>query len=262
MTTLSGKAAIITGGGTGVGKATALRLANEGCRVLINYSRSQEETEATAEEVRGLGVPCLAYQADVADDAACRAMVAAAEKEFGRVDILVNSAGTTKFIAADDLEAVTDDIWLRLYQVNVLGPFHCIRAVKEPMLRAGGGAIVNVSSVAARTANGSSIAYCCTKAALDNLTISMARTLAPQIRVNGVAPGLISSRWVAQNLGQAAWEKTLKGCEEKTPLGRVCSPDDVAAAILSFITGSPLITGQTIVVDGGMMISAGPIMRR
>ncbi|MCE9524742.1 MAG: SDR family oxidoreductase [Planctomycetales bacterium] len=262
MTTLSGKAAIVTGGGTGVGKATALRLAQEGCHVLVNYSRSKEESEETAKEVRALGVKCLVYQADVADDGACRAMAAAAEKEFGRIDFLVNSAGTTKFIAADDLEAVTDDVWLRLYQVNVLGPFHCIRAVKEPMLRAGGGAIVNVSSVAARTANGSSIAYCCTKAALDNLTISMARTLAPKIRVNGVAPGLISSRWVAQNLGQAAWEKTLKTSEEKTPLGRVCSPDDVAAAIMSFITGSQLITGQTIVVDGGMIIAAPAMMRR
>lgn len=262
MTNLSGKAAIVTGGGTGVGKATSLRLAREGCAVLINYSRSKDESEETAKEVRGLGVKCLAYQADVADDSACRAMVAAAEEGFGRVDFLVNSAGTTKFIAADDLEAVTDDVWLRLYQVNVLGPFHCIRAVKEPMLRAGGGAIVNVSSVAARTANGSSIAYCCTKAALDNLTVSMARTLAPQIRVNGVAPGLISSRWVTQNLGQAAWEKTLKSFEEKTPLGRVCSPDDVAAAIMSFITGSQLITGQTIVVDGGMIIAAGATMRR
>lgn len=258
----SGKAAIITGGGTGVGKATALRLAKEGCNVLVNYSRSKEEAEETAKEIRAHGLKCIAYQADVADDAACRAMVAAAEKEFRRVDILVNSAGATKFIAADDLEAVTDEVWLRLYQVNVLGPFHCIRAVKEPMLRAGGGAIVNVSSVAARTANGSSIAYCCTKAALDNLTVSMARTLAPSIRVNGVAPGLITSRWVAQNLGQAAWEKTLKTYEEKTPLGRVCSPDDVAAAIMSFITGSPLITGQTLVVDGGMIISAGTTMRR
>lgn len=262
MATLSGKAAIVTGGGTGVGKATALRLAREGCNVVVNYSRSHEESEKTAQEVRGLGAKCLVHQADVADDGACRAMVAAAEKEFGRIDFLVNSAGTTKFISADDLEAVTDDVWLRLYQVNVLGPFHCIRAVKEPMLRAGGGAIVNVSSVAARTANGSSIAYCCTKAALDNLTISMARTLAPNIRVNGVAPGLISSRWVAENLGQAAWEKTLKTAEEKTPLGRVCSPDDVAAAIMSFITGSQLLTGQTIVVDGGMMIAASSMMRR
>lgn len=262
MTVLNGKAAIVTGGGTGVGKATSLRLAQEGCHVLVNFSRSREEAEETAKEVRAIGVKCLVYQADVADDGACRAMAAAAEKEFGRIDFLVNSAGTTKFIAADDLEAVTDDVWLRLYQVNVLGPFHCIRAVKEPMLRAGGGAIVNVSSVAARTANGSSIAYCCTKAALDNLTISMARALAPNIRVNGVAPGLITSRWVAQNLGQAAWEKTLKTSEEKTPLGRVCSPDDVAAAILSFITGSPLITGQTLVVDGGMMIAATAMMRR
>jgi 3-oxoacyl-[acyl-carrier protein] reductase len=262
MTNLSGKGAIVTGGGTGVGKAAALRLAKEGCHVLVNYSRSKDEAEETAKEVRALGVKCLAFQADVADDTACRSMVAAAERELGRVDVLVNSAGTTKFISADDLEAVTDEIWLRLYQVNLLGPFHCIRAVKEPMLRAGGGAIVNVSSVAARTANGSSIAYCCTKAALDNLTVSMARTLAPKIRVNGVAPGLITSRWVTQNLGQAAWEKTLKAAEERTPLGRVCSPDDVAAAVMSFISGSELVTGQTLVVDGGMLITSATLMRR
>src|SRR5690242_1923420 len=103
---ISGKSAIITGGGTGVGQATALRLAKERCNVLVNFSRSKDESEETAKEVRALGVKCIAYQADVADDAACRAMVAAAEKEFGRVDILVNAAGTTKFITADDLEAV------------------------------------------------------------------------------------------------------------------------------------------------------------
>src|SRR4029079_210571 len=110
MSTLSGKGAIVTGGGTGVGKAAALRLAKEGCHVLVNYSRSKDEAEETAKEVRGLGVRCLAFQADVADDAACRAMATAAEKEFGRVDLLVNSAGTTKFITFDDLEAVTDDV--------------------------------------------------------------------------------------------------------------------------------------------------------
>ena len=115
MTILSGKGAIVTGGGTGVGKAAALRLAKEGCHVLDNYSRSKDEAEETAKEVRALGVKCLPFQADVADDAACRSMVAAGERELGRVDVLINSAGTTKFISADNLEAVTDEIWLRLY---------------------------------------------------------------------------------------------------------------------------------------------------
>jgi len=248
------KVAIVTGGGTGVGRATALALAKLGCSVVVTYSRSRDEADATVGEITALGVRSFAFQGDVADDAACRALVAQTVATLGRIDVLVNCAGTTEFIAFPDLEAVSDETWLRLYHVNVVGAFHCARAVREPMLAAGGGVIINVSSVAAQLAQGSSIPYCCTKAALDNLTVSLARTLAPQIRVNGVAPGFIAGRWTQAGLGprydgiKEAYEKTL-------PLGRVCHPEDIAEGIVSLITGSSLVTGQTLTVDAGMMIA-------
>lgn len=253
---LAGKTAIVTGGATGVGRATAHALARRGCNVLIVFSRSAEEASQTVQELRDLGVSADAFQADVADDDACRAMAARALELFGRIDILVNSAGTTEFVAAENLDAVTPEMWSRIFAVNVQGPFQCARAVKDALLAAGGGAIVNVSSVAARIASGSSIPYCASKAALDNVTVALARALAPQIRVNGVAPGFIEGRWLERGLGPA-YEKVKQHFERSMPLQKVCKPADIAEAILSFIVGSQLVTGQTLVVDGGMLI-AGP----
>jgi 3-oxoacyl-[acyl-carrier protein] reductase len=250
---LEGKAAIVTGGGTGVGRATALALARGGCSVLVNYSRSRDEAEQTAADVSALGVKGLAVQADVASDADCRRMVSEAVAAFGGLHILVNNAGTTRFIPLDKLDDVTDDDWSRIFAVNLKGPFQCIRAAKEPMLAGGNGAIVNVSSVAAVLGSGSSIPYCCSKAALNNLTVSMARLLAPKIRVNGVAPGFIAGRWLEQGLGKA-YEKAKQAYEERLPLGRVCQPEDVAAVILSLIT-SDLVTGQTVPCDSGMLVA-------
>lgn len=247
---VEGKAAVITGGGTGVGRATALGLARQGCSVLVNYSRSRDEAEQTAAEAERLGVRAMAFQADVADDAACRGMVDAAVRAFGRLDILVNSAGTTRFIAHADLDRVTDDDWQRILDVNLKGPFHCARAAREAIAASGGGEIVNVSSVAGVVGTGSSIPYCASKAALNNLTLTLARVLAPHIRVNAVAPGFITGRWLEQGLG-GAYDTIKQSIERKTPLQRVCDPEDVAAAILGFITGSDLVTGQVMVCDGG-----------
>jgi 3-oxoacyl-[acyl-carrier protein] reductase len=248
------KAALVTGGGTGVGRACSLGLARLGYMVAVNYSRSKSDADETVSEITGSGGQALALQADVSDDAACRRMVAETVAAFGRLDVLINCAGTTEFIPFQDLDAVTDAAWQRLYMVNVVGAFHCARAARQPMLASGGGMIVNVSSVAAQLAQGSSIPYCCTKAALDNLTVSLARTLAPQIRVNGVAPGFIAGRWTQNGLGdrynaiREAYEKTL-------PLQTVCTPRDISDGILSLITGSQLVTGQTLTVDAGMMVS-------
>ena len=250
---LQGKAAIVTGGGTGVGRATALALARGGCSVLVNYSRSRDEAQQTAAEVAALGVKSLAMQADVADDAACRRLVAEAVAAFGALHILVNNAGTTRFIPADKLDEVTDDDWNRIFAVNLKGPFQCIRAAKDSLLNSGGGTIVNVSSVAAVLGSGSSIPYSCSKAALNNLTVSMARLLAPKIRVNGVAPGFIAGRWLEQGLG-TAYEKVKQSYEERLPLERVCRPEDVAAVILGLIA-SDLVTGQTISCDSGMLVA-------
>lgn len=250
---LAGKAAIVTGGGTGVGRATALELAREGCSVLVNYSRSREEAEQTAGEIEALGAKAIAVQADVADDEACQRMVDTAMKEFKRIDVLINNAGTTKFVLAPDLDNVKDDDWQRIFAVNVVGPFHCARAVKEPMLAGGGGQIVNVSSVAAIAGKGSSIPYAASKGALNNLTIALARVFAPKIRVNAVAPGFITGRWLRQGLGPA-YEPMKEMFEQSCPLEKVCDPPDVAAAIMSLVVGSPMITGQCLVVDGGMLI--------
>lgn len=246
--------AIVTGGGTGVGQATSKQLARLGWSVVVNYSRSKADAEGTVADIVAGGGRAIAVQADVAKDADCRALVDQAVKTYGRVDLLVNCAGTTEFIPFPELEQATDEVWQRLYQVNVIGPFHCARAVKEAMLASGGGQIINVSSVAAQLGQGSSIPYCCTKAALDNLTVSLARTLAPHIRVNGIAPGFIAGRWTQAGLGDR-YDSFVAAYEQTLPLGQVCTPDDIAAGILSLVNGSPLVTGQTLTVDGGMMIS-------
>lgn len=251
---LDGAAAIVTGGGTGVGRATALALAARGCSVLVNYSRSRDDAEATAEEVRGHGVRGLAVRGDVADDADVREMVAVAERELGRLDVLVNNAGTTVFVPHSDLDALSDDDWLQIYRVNTLGPFHCVRAAKPLMERSGGGEIVNVSSVAGVAGVGSSLPYCASKAALNNLTVTLARVCAPRIRVNAVAPGFITGRWLRGGLGDELYEAAKRHYESQNPLQAVCDPQDVSDAIVAVITGSDKMTGQVIVVDGGQLI--------
>lgn len=251
---IQGKSAVVTGSATGVGRETALALARRGCNVLINYSRSHDEAEATVGEVRALGVQSLAVRADVSRDADCRAMVDAALRAFGRLDVLVNNAGTTSFIEHTDLDAVQDDDWQRIMAVNVQGPFQCVRAAQRALAADGGGSVVNVSSTAGLRAIGSSIPYCASKAALNNLTVSLARALAPHIRVNAVAPGFITGRWLKAGLGEA-YETVKKLNEKRAPLERVCEPSDVAEAIVSLITGSDLVTGHVLPVEGGMLIA-------
>ena len=251
---VQGKVAIITGGGTGVGRATALDLARRGCSVLVNYSRSKQEAEETCAEVEKHGVRALPFQADVADDAACRAMVDAAVKQLGRVDVLVQSAGTTVFVGHANLEGVTLEDWHRILDVNLIGAFQMARAVKGPMEAAGAGAIVNVSSVAGIAGIGSSIPYCASKAGMNVLTVILARNLGPKIRVNAVAPGFITGRWLEQGLGPG-YEAIKGAMEQRSPLKRVATPEDVAAAIVSLVCGSDIVTGTILPVEGGMLIA-------
>ncbi len=254
---LAGKAAIVTGGGTGVGRETALELARRGCSVLINYSRSRDEAEATASEVEALGQSCIAMLADVADDEACRAMVERAVADFGRLDVLVNNAGTTRFIAWDDLEAVQTEDWENIYAVNLRGVFQCIRAARTALADAGGGEVVNVASLAGISGGGSSIPYATSKAAVISLTQGLAPTLGPEVRINAVAPGFITGRWLGQGLGDA-YEPVKELMSQRTPAGRVCDPVDVAVAIVSLVAGSDMVSGQTVVVDGGIH-TVGPL---
>jgi 3-oxoacyl-[acyl-carrier protein] reductase len=250
---LEGKAAIVTGGGTGVGRATALELARGGCSVLINYSKSKDDAEQTAAEVRALGVKGIAIQADVSDDTACRRMAETAHKEFGRLDILVNNAGTTEFIPHHELDRMTADAWNRILGVNLIGPFQCARAVKPAMDATGGGVIVMTSSIAGTNGVGSSIAYCASKAALNNLTLTLARALAPNIRVNAVAPGFIRGRWLKDGYGEQ-YEMLEQLASARAVMKKVCDPEDVATAILGFIAAD-LVTGQVLIVDGGLTIA-------
>ncbi len=251
---LKGKAAIVTGGGTGIGAATALALAAQGCSVAINYNRSADAANETAEQIRALGVDGLAVQGDVANDEDCRAMVTKAVDTFGRLDVLVNSAGTTVFVDHDDLDGISAEDWQNLYAVNTVGPFQMMRAA-APHLRAdGGGEVVSVSSVSGVAGIGSSLPYCASKAALNNLTVTMARVLAPEVRVNAVAPGFVTGRWWIEAHGQETHDFVKEMAEKSTPLQAVCDPEDVAASILAIIGGADLMTAQVLVVDGGMLI--------
>ena len=252
---LKNKAAIVTGAGTGVGRATALRLAQAGCGVLVNYNRSKEAAEEVVALVAENGVEASAFQADVADDNACRAMVEEAERVFGRLDVLVNNAGTTRFIPHDDLDAVTEDDWNTILGVNLRGAFQCTRAARALLCADGGGEVVMTSSVAGLIGTGTSIPYCASKAGLNNLTVTLARVLGPDVRVNAVAPGFLDGSWLRDSLGDQY--ETIKGVmASRSPLGRVSSPDDVGEVILSIITGSDLITGHVVPVEAGILIGS------
>ena len=251
---LSGKCAIVTGSAVGVGRATALGLAKRGANVVVNYSRSEEEARGTVAQVEALGASALLVRADVSNDAEVRSMIAAAADAFGGVHVLVNNAGTTAFVNFADLEGMTEELWDRILAVNLKGPFFCARAAAEAMKNSGEGAIVNIASIAGVKAIGSSIAYAASKAGLINLTVALARVLAPEVRVNCVAPGFIDSRWLRQGLGDF-YEAAKQRTSEQTPLGRVATPEDVAQIVLSLIEGADFVTGQTIVVDGGSAIA-------
>jgi 3-oxoacyl-[acyl-carrier protein] reductase len=238
------KVALVTGAATGIGRAVALRLAGQGLAVAVNYSRSQAEAEDTLAEVRRRGVPGILCRADVADDAAVRAMVARCAEELGGLDVLVNNAGTTRFIDHTDLEALTDEVWDEIFGVNLKGAFHACRAA-APLLQERSGAIVNVTSVAGLSGQGSSIPYAASKAALNSLTRSLARALAPRVRVNAVAPGPVLTRWLADHAD--AVERSVRA----TPLGRAATPEDIADTVVFLALGTSLMTGQVLVVDGG-----------
>ncbi|MEZ5277923.1 MAG: SDR family oxidoreductase [Opitutaceae bacterium] len=250
---VAGKVAVITGAARGVGRATGLALARLGCNVVINYHRSRERAERTVRDLEARGVRALAIQGDVRQDEDCRALMATAHQEFGHLDILVNNAGTTVFIPHGELEKVEERHWDDLFATNVRGVFQCCRAVKPWMEKSGGGEIVNLSSIAGIRGTGSSVPYCASKAAVITLTLSLARVFGPRIRVNAVAPGFIAGEWLQEGLGEG-YEEARKARADAAVLKKVCTPEDVAAAIVSIITGSDLVTGQNLVCDGGTLL--------
>lgn len=247
---LAGKAAIVTGSATGIGRGTALALALRGCHVVVNYTRSEAEAEQTVRDVQATGARALLVRCDVSDDAAVRAMVAACEREFGRLDVLVNAAGSTHFAPAEDLEAITREVWDRIFDVNVRGTFQATRAAAPLLRRSGQGAVVNVASIAGLRPAAQVVPYAASKAAIVNMTVSFARLLAPEVRVNAVAPGWIEGRWMQAALGDG-YHELMQRRAQRTPLGRVATPEDVAQTVLSLIEGNDFVTGQVVVIDGG-----------
>ena len=251
------KVVIITGGATGVGAAVARMLAARSYDVLVNYSRSADAAAGVVEECLAAGVDAFAAQGDVASDDDCKALVRQAMQRWGRIDALVCSAGATRFIPMADLDAVTTDDFQHAYAVNSVGPFQMARAVKPHMQ--GGGAIVNVSSVAGITGSGSSFPYVLSKAALNILTVALARNLAPAIRVNAVLPGLIEGRWMRDGLGSDEAYERVKGQFAATAaLGKVSKPEHIASAVCWLLEEDSMVTGQLIPVDAGFMLGKPP----
>lgn len=259
---IKGGVTIVTGSATGVGAACAKLLASKGCNVVINYTKSEAEARQTQAECEALGVETLLCQADVSVDADCRRMAAAAIEKWGRIDGLINNAGTTQFVNHANLEGLTADDFHRIYAVNVIGPYQMTRAVVPQMKAQGRGAIVNVSSIAGVMGVGSSIAYTASKGALNTMTLSLARVLGPEIRVNTICPGFIQGRWLRGGMGDEAYEAAKAAQERTTPLRKAGTPEDMAQAAVWFIEGADLVTGEMLIVDAGAHLGAAPLIAR
>jgi len=243
---LKDRTAVVTGAGTGMGRATAELLAREGASVVVNYSRSKDAAEETVSGIRARGGTAVAIAADVSQNDAAVRLMETAVGQFGRLDYLVNNAGWTQRVPQADFDALTDEIWERTIDTNLRGVFYCARAAAPFLKKQADAAIVNISSIAAVTGVASSMAYAASKAGVVTLTKSLARVLAPGIRVNCVLPGLVRTRFV--DLPAAFYEGTAK----TTPLGRIATVEDVAEAVFFLLATARATTGDSLFVDGGI----------
>lgn len=248
------RVAVVTGGATGVGAACASILALRGWNVAVNYRGSAAAAESVAGSCRAHGAGVITVQGDVAIDEDCRRVVAAAVAEWGRVDALVNAAGTTRFVPHTDLDAVREADWTRIFAVNVMGAFQMSRAAAPHLRAAGKAAIVNISSVSGSLGDGSSIPYAASKGALNTLTKSLARALAPEVRVNAVCPDYLTGRWLMEGVGPERYEAILGEARSKAPLQDVATPEDVADAVAWLIEGGRMVTGIHLAIDGGIAL--------
>ena len=244
---LKGKMALVTGGGTGLGRAIVLQLAGEGANVAINYSRSADDAEKTAADARALGVNAVALQADVSVPSEAETLVARAADALGGLDILVNNAGTTKFVQFKDLDGLNPEDFMRLFETNTMPIYFASRAAAKIMNSRGGGHIINTVSIAGMKPLGSSIAYATSKAAGIHLTKCLAVALAPAIKVNAVAPGSLLTRWAA-----GFSDEQLKKSAEQSLLQRATDTEDCAAMFVS-IAKNDSMTGQIVTVDCGIV---------
>lgn len=252
---VSNKVAIVTGASSGVGVETAVKLAQLGAKVVINYARSREGAEQTLARVIEAGGEGLCVQADVSDNAQCVTLVRAAVDTFGQLDVLVNNAGTTTYVDHKALDQLSDEIWEGTLGTNLMGPFYMTRAALPELIKSGGGEIVMTSSIAGLTTNGSSMAYCASKAALNSLTRTLAKALGEHnVRVNAICPGLIDGSWASEGWGES-WGDVQNFVRGASPLAVIATPADIADSLISIITGTDVMTGQIITVDGGFTIN-------
>ncbi|MBV9446423.1 MAG: SDR family oxidoreductase [Streptosporangiaceae bacterium] len=243
--------ALVTGASRGIGRSTALALARSGYDVAVNYSSSVAAAEKVAGEVRGLGARVLLCRADVSDEAAVLAMAGQIQSEFGRLDALVNNAGTTIKTPPADLDGLDMGDWDRVFAVNVRGLFQVTRACVPLLQAADNAAVVNLASIAGLRPGPQPFPYAASKAAVANLTKTLAGRLGPDgIRVNAVAPGWMTGEWMEEQLGEN-YDRLMERRGRLTPLRRCVTPDEVAATIVSLLTGNPFVTGEIIVIDGG-----------
>jgi 3-oxoacyl-[acyl-carrier protein] reductase len=254
MDDLRGQVALVTGGSSGIGAATAKQLAGRGCSVAINFSKSRAAAGKVAADCEAAGGAALLVQGNVAEDADCRRIVEDTVARFGHLDYLVNNAGTTKFVAHRDLAGLSAQDFHDIFAVNSIAPFQMVRAA-ETHLRARRGAVVNVSSIAGVYGTGSSIAYVASKAALNGMTLSLARVLGPEVRINAVCPGFVEGEWLQQGMGEAAYKAAQQTWQSFAPLGTTNKPEDVAQSIVFFLTAAVNVTGETLLVDSGMRLA-------
>lgn len=252
-----GKVAIVTGSGTGIGEATAIEIAKLGGKIAVNYSKSKTEAEETGAAVEKAGGEAIVIQANVSDDDDCKKLAKAALDQWGRIDILINNAGTTKFNDHANLDGIDKDDFERIYGTNVIGPYQMVRAVfptmKQQHEKEGTvSSIVNMASIAGVRGIGSSVAYAASKGALNTMTMSLARALGPVTRVNAICPGWVGTPWMTNEFGQELFDKIVENVAQIAPLKHAGTAEDVALATLFF--AGPLsrhVTGETMLVDGG-----------
>jgi len=249
----SRSAALVTGAASGIGRSVALALARAGYDVAVNYSRSEAAARAVAVEAEQAGARTLLVRCDVADDAGVRAMLKAVQDKFGRLDVLINNAGTTSEVKAKDFDAMTIEEWDRVFAVNVRGLFLVTRAA-VPMLRASKGCIVNTASIVGLRPGPQPLPYAASKAAVINLTKTLAYNLGPEIRVNAVAPGWMEGDWM-QRMLKDKYDDLMARRAKLTPLKRCVTAEDVAQTMMSLVQSNRFVTGEVIVIDGGFSSS-------
>ena len=257
MNKVAGKVALVTGATGGLGSAIALQLAASGCRVVVHYGHDAAKADAVVADCITAGSQAVAVSGDLAEDDACRRIATEAAAAWGRIDVLVNNAAITRFIPHADLEALDSASFREVMDVNLMGPFQMTRAAL-PWLRAhGAGSVVNISSTAGQAGTGSSIAYAASKAALNNLTLTLARALAPAVRVNAVVPGFIANDWLLKGIGPERFAALTAAQIAATPLQHAATPDDVAEVAVWVALSARHLTGELVRVDGGHHLGPG-----